>query len=258
MVRGTAYGVGVQIYMWTGDMERAIYETWLAYDPEVEDPPKTFMAKTINNLLQSREKLDELRKSYEVAEFNNQPAIELSFRLNLDTKWYYVGYIDLVLRSKLSGLYGVLEVKTTGNARNDLTPLYQNSGQALGYSIILDQIAGADQATFETPYLVCRDLYKGWIPDVQIFPFKRTLMDRFKWFLSLGMDLERLNNMLALNHFPMRQKGCLAYGKVCPHFGFCSMTATDKYIEAPEDKSEYQFIYNLTDVIADHVRRISI
>src|SRR5688572_26407732 len=36
-VRGSAYGVGIQVYLLTGDMDKALFATWLAYHPEVED-----------------------------------------------------------------------------------------------------------------------------------------------------------------------------------------------------------------------------
>jgi hypothetical protein len=257
-VRGQAYGVGIQTYMLTGDMDQALFDAWQAYWPMLEDPPKTFEAKTLNNLQCSKEALDRLRNEYAVAIFDGEPAIELSFRLNLDSKWYYVGYIDLVLQHKETGVYGVLEVKTTGSKYKDLRPMYQYSGQALGYSIILDQIAGAEQTEFTTPYLVCQDspTKDTWTPNVHLFPFKWALLDRFKWFMTRALDLQRLNMMLELNMFPQRQKGCLAYGRICPHFGLCSLTAGDQMREIPEDKNVYQFVYNLEEVIADHVKRI--
>lgn len=256
MVRGSAYGVGVQSYMLHGDMDLALYEAWQAYWPMLENPPKTFEARTLNNLLASREAMDKLREEYEVAIFNDKPAIELSFRLNLDDKWYYVGYIDIVLLHRKEKFYAVFECKTTGFNHTDLTPLYRYSGQALGYSIILDQIAGAEQTDFTTLYFVCRDHPKNFIPDIYTFPFKKTLLDRFKWFMTLGMDLNHLNSMMELDMFPLRKKGCVSYGRVCPHFGFCHMTAGDKPRAIPEDTNTYQFVYNLQDVIEDHVKRI--
>jgi hypothetical protein len=54
----------------------------------------------------------------------------------------------------------------------------------------------------------------------------------------------------------MRQKGCINFGRVCPYFGTCS-TVGDKYAAIGVDNNEYQFTYNLDEVIADHVRRIS-
>lgn len=255
-VRGHAFGVGVQSYMLHGDIDLALYETWQAYWPMLENPPKTFEARTLNNLLACKEIMDKLRSEYRVATFNGQPAVELSFRLNLDERWYYVGYIDLVLQHIQEGTYAVFECKTTGFNHTDLTPLYRYSGQALGYSIILDQIAGAEQTDFTTLYFVCRDHPKNFVPDIYTFPFKKTLLDRFKWFMTLGMDLNHLNSMMELGMFPMRKKGCVAFGRVCPHFGFCHMTAGDKQREVPTDSNTYQFVYNLQEVIEDHVKRI--
>lgn len=255
-IRGQAYGAGVQAYMLTGDMDAALFEAWQNYWPMEENPPKTFEGRVLNNLVQSKEAMDQLRRQYQVAVFDGQPALELSFRLNLDADWYYVGYIDVVLQDKQTGEYGVLEVKSTYSTLQDLRPMYQYSGQALGYSIVLDQIAGSNQTTFSTPYFVCREHTKDFVPDIYIFPFARTLLDRFKWFLTLGMDLQTLNRMKELNHFPQRHEGCISYGRVCPHFGLCGLTASDRPRAIPVDRNVYQFEYDLSTVIEDHVKRI--
>lgn len=256
-VRGTAYGAGVQTYLLTGNMDKAIYDCWLAYSPMLENPPKTFLSRTLNNLLQSKPVLDGIRKKYKIAVFNDQPAIELSFRLNLDDRWYYVGYIDAVLQDLTTGIYGVFECKTTSAYYKDLTPLYRYSGQALGYSIILDQVTGSSQSSFTTDYLVCRDISPtNFVPEVHLFPFKWTLLDRLKWFFTLQMDVDQLNTMDQHELFPQRKEGCIQYNKVCPHFGFCELTSSDKKRPVPEDKNDYQFTYNLEEVITDHVSRI--
>lgn len=257
-VRGTAYGAGVQSYLIHGNMDRAIYDCWLAYTPMLEDPPKTFLSRTLNNLKQSQPVLDGIRKLYRIATFHDEPAVELSFRLNItENKWYYVGYIDAVLQEIATGVYVVFECKTTAAHYRDLTPLYRYSGQALGYSIILDQIAGQDLGSFATDYLVCRDLKApNFVPEVQLMHFKWTLLDRLKWFFTLQMDVDKLEVMHTTELFPLRKNGCLRYGKVCPHFGFCHMLGGDTPRPIPQDKNEYSFTYNLEEVIANHVARI--
>lgn len=258
MMRGKAFGVGVQTYILTGDMDKAIFDAWLEYYPEIENPPYISVSRTLNNLWCAQAALDTIRRDYEVAVFDGRPAIEMSFRLDIDGKWFYVGYIDLVLRHRVSGIYVVLEVKTTAYKLIDLKPVYKNSGQALGYSIILDKVAGEEQSRYGVLYLVCRDKSSAseWTPDVYVFPFTKTLVDRYNWFISLGLKVEHLNRMDEIGIFPMNGAACVRFNKVCQHFGVCGIKSADVKKEIIEDNTEYQFRYKLADIIQDHLQRL--
>lgn len=258
MLRGKAFGVGVQTYLLTGDMDLASYHTWMEYWPEVEDAPYISVTRTLNNLWNAKEQLDKIRERYEVAVFEGKPAAEMSFRLDIDDKWFYVGYIDLVLRDKQEKIYVVLEIKTTAYKLTDLAPVYKNSGQALGYSIVLDKVAGEDQSKYGVLYLVCRDKASAtdWVPEVYQFHFTKTLVDRYNWFIALGLDVERMNRMMELGIFPMRGKSCVTFNKVCQHYGTCSIRSGDVKRKVKEDDTPYQFRYKLQDIISDHLERL--
>lgn len=260
LVRGAAFGIGVQTYMLTGDMDKAVYECWLAYDPEVYDEQKKiYMWRTINNLRCCKDELDKIRQRYKVATFHDKPAIELSFRLDIDDKWYYVGYIDMVLYDTVLGIYVVFEIKTTAYKLIDLAPMYKNSGQALGYSIVIDQIVGEKQSKYGVVYFVCRDQQgSNFVPDVYTFPFTKTLLDRLRWFYTVGLDVQRLNTMLANDLFPMRGESCVRFNRVCTHYGTCNLTSTDYPRKIFEDNINYQFRYKLEDVIQDHIARVAL
>ncbi len=147
-IRGSAYGAGVQAYFMTGDLAFATCVAWLSYYPELEDllrVPTVSQARVLNNLHISKSKMDELRRRYKVAIFNDRPAIELSFKLHIDGKWYYIGHVDLVLFDTELNIYVVLDVKTTLYKMADLQPLYRYSTQCLSYSIVIDAIVGAEQ-----------------------------------------------------------------------------------------------------------------
>lgn len=259
LVRGLSFGTGVQAYMLTGDMDYALFKAWLEYYPEVyDDRSKIYMWRTLNNILCAKDQMDKLRQRYEVAVFEGKPAVEMSFRLDIDDKWYYVGYIDLVLYDTWEKMYVVFEIKTTGYKLTDLAPLYKNSGQALGYSIVIDRIVGVNQANYGVLYFVCRDqVGDTFIPDIYAFPFTKTLLDRLRWFYTLGMDVQRLNQMLELEMFPMRGHSCVKFSKVCQHFGVCTLTSADIRRPVEQDNTEYQFRYKLQDVIAEHLARVS-
>lgn len=258
---GKAFGEGVSAYLLTQNPDRALFALFLAYSPALEDAKRT-VEICLNLLLVAIPRLDDLLLDWEVAVFNNKPAVELSFRLNLlsDTSHniYFVGYIDVVLKNKWNGRYAILENKTTGLDLHDIDPLFKNSGQALGYSIVLDKIAGESSTEYDVLYLVGQLKSKtsgGFAPIVHTRLFPKTLQDRLNWFISLGMDVNRLEQMLEVNVFPMRGKNCLQYMRPCKHFGVCNMQALDRYKNIPEDTIDYQFVYNLEGLINDHIHR---
>lgn len=257
---GHGFGAGIASYMTYGSMEAAMLDAWFEYWPIVESEKKT--EETCLMLLQRcQDEMDRLREDWEVPEFNGEPACELSFRINIDNVFYFVGYIDVVLRHKVTGHLAVLEVKSTGLALVDLSPVYKNSGQALGYSIVLDAVAGAEQSEYKVTYLVGqlgRDVW-GESTQCKILTFGKTLLDRLNWFMALSLDVAHLHEMAELGIYPKRGGNCLQFMKPCPHFGVCGIHAADKVREIPEEEKdtiEYQFVYQLDDLIEDHIRRI--
>lgn len=251
---GTAYGVGVADYLINRDADRAIYKGWLAYWPEIETDKKS-IPHMIAALKASFPYLDTILRDYEVVYFNGKPAAELSFRLNIDQHYYYVGYVDIVLRNRWDGVCIAVDAKSTGLGLLDLSPNYENSGQVLGYSIVLDSIVGKEQSSFAVGYFVAQ-LKKDF--EIKIHPliFRKTLLDRFNWFLTLGADINRLKLASDLGFYPRRGGSCVKYNRPCRHYGVCQLTSySPKQLE--EDTKEYDFVFNLDDLINDHIRRIN-
>ena len=202
-------------------------------------------------------RLDTLLLEWTVASFNFKPAIELSFRVDIDDSYYYVGYIDLVLKSRFSERYAILEVKTTGMSLENIEPLYKNSGQALGYSIVLDKIAGEENTDYDVIYLVSQDKTrtKEWNVVPHILNFPKTLKDRLNWFITLGMDVQHLHTMQETRVFPLRGGSCMQYMRPCFHFGTCSLTTGDRDKKIEVDNIVYDFNYQLDDLITAHLER---
>jgi hypothetical protein len=260
-VFGTAFGTGVASYLTTQNIDKAIFDLYMAYWTVQEDDKRTEEI-CINMLLNAIPHLDNLLQDYEVAYFidkngNEIPATELSFCLDINEKFYYVGYIDVVLRNKWTGKYAIMENKSTGLNLHDLSCLYQNSGQALGYSIVIDAVAGEENADYEVLYFVGQlGSGNGFTPKIHTLPFPKTLSDRLNWFISLKLDVDNIENMLDINVFPMRGKSCLQYMRPCKHFGTCSLHGLDEYLPPLEDNIDYMFTYNLDEVISNHLERI--
>jgi len=256
---GHAYGTFGALYLLTGGAyEYSLYEGWLAYWPIIETERKN-QALFLEVAEQSKPVLDKLLEEWEVAEFNDEPAIELSLRIDVDDVFYYVGYVDVVLKHKTRGTYAVLDFKTTGLTIQDLAPLYKHSGQALGYSIVLDDVAG-DQNANEVLYFIGRigrSPYES--TRAELYPFYKTLADRLRWFTSLLQDVEVLRRCLELNNFPRRVSGCLHFNKPCRFFDTCHLTSVDtykKFVQDEKDVEGYQFHYHVKDLIGNHMKRL--
>lgn len=253
---GHGFGSGVASYMLYGDKDKAIYDCWIAYWPIIDT--EEYNAYICCALLRMAFfKLDELRRDWEVATFNGKPAIELSARININPEIYDVAFIDVVLKHKQTGMYAVLECKSTSARWNDIEPMYKNSSQTIGYSVILDAVAGAELASFQTIHFVGQ--MKGKLLTDVVFhtlPYIRTLRDRLDWFITLGMDIQRLQQMIELKYFPMRGGHCQSFGRPCQYFGTCQFRKSDvPRIEEP-DTNVYDFEFMLNDIVSDHVKRI--
>jgi hypothetical protein len=254
---GHAWGAGVVHYLLTGSMDAAIYAAWQEYWPILEDDKKN-QTILINALRCAQPKLDTYRQEYRIATFQGKPAIELSFRLDINDRFYYVGYIDAVMQHIRDEFYAVLENKHTSAWINDIAPMYQNSGQGLGYSIVLDKIANQDLGSYAIHHIVSQFKRDPYEPTIHTLQFKKTLFDRLRWFTSLGVDVDRLTQMIGLNFFPMRGSSCLAWNRPCQFFGMCQLQVNDNPKEDKdlEEEPEYQFTFTLDEIVRDHLDRI--
>lgn len=256
-VLGKAYGAGCQSYLAYQDKDRAIFDLYMAYYPVEEDNKRTEEV-AISLLLAAIPTMDNILLDWEVLIHNGKPAIELSFRLDINDTFYFVGYIDVVLRNRWNNRCAVLDVKSTSLNLHDLSPLYQNSGQLLGYSIAIDALVGEDQSEYDVLYLVGQlKTDTGFNPKISFLTFPKTLQDRLNWLISISLDVEHLENMIDNNIFPLRGSNCLQYMKPCVHLGTCNLHGLDEYKKQEEDTIEYDFVYHLDDVIEDHIRRIT-
>lgn len=253
--RGHSFGKGVQVYLLTGDMTKAIYAAWLAYWPELEDRPKISIHRTLHALQCAQADLDALRDNYEVVSFNGYPAIELGARINIDDVYYYSMALDVVLQHKETKLYAVMDIKYTGSWL-PVEGMFYNSGQLLGYSILLDTIVGEKLADYGVLYFVCQDKNKD-PKEIQFHTLEwdKTIKDRFKWFVTLGLDVERIKRMRELNHFPQRVRSCIRFNRLCQHHGTCGLSIGDTERKEETDRYEYQFTFELNDIIKDHLER---
>lgn len=264
---GKAYGAASQFYMILRteghsvqeSLDSAIWEFFKAYAPWLEDE-RRFMERGIYILERSVPFHEARLMEWEIATFNGRYASELSFKLDIDETYYYVGYLDLVLKNRKTGRYAVTDNKTTSLQMQDLSPLYKHSDQVLGYSIILDQIVSKELGDFDTNYWVAqlpsRGLASLYEPKFHELTFPKNLKDRFEWFLKLYLDVERFKTLAEIGTYPKRNN-CNSYNKVCPFWGECQFTQLDRPAIYTPDDIEYDFTYKLDDVFEDHRRRLA-
>ena len=254
-VLGTAYGAAVAHYLVHQDKDAALHHGWLAYWPELESDKKS-VPHYVQAFDRSIHKLDKLLDDYEVAYFKGKPAIELSFRINVNPAYYYVGYVDVVLKNRHDGTYFPVDAKTTGLNLHDLSPAYQNSGQVLGYSIVVDAVAGEELSHYGCGYFVAQ-LKKDYEVDVHALFFRKTLLDRLNWFITLWMDIRKLELYEEVVFYPRRGQSCLKYNRQCKFFGIYTLSSADVPRQREVDEIEYDFTFDLDTLIDDHIQRIN-
>ena len=260
---GHAYEAGCTTYILTGSQDKAVWDAYLAYHGMEDDViciPETARKNEMvatNLVLASMYNLDTMMEEWEVATFQGKPAVQLSFRIDIDDLFYYVGYVDLVMRNRYSGKYMVKDFKTTGMNLLTLDPLYANSPQLIGYSIVIDSVVGKENSDYDVGYFVGQlGSGNGFQPKIHDLLFTKSLKDRLNFFITLGTDVERMRRQLDMGIFPQRLAGCLHYNKPCFHFGGCGLHSLDRRKTQEEDTTEYQFTFKLEDLIQDHLERI--
>lgn len=256
---GRAVGAGFQDYIKGGDLDHALFITFLEYTPLVEDPDtkqnRKFLERSYMAVESLAAKWDTL--PYDLLYINERPALELGFKIILnDYGDYFCGFMDVGVWNKSKDQAGVVEIKTTGMNRDELDPLYKYSPQALGYSIMLDTALAAEVNNFETIYCVSH-LHRGEIwPESKVLTYQKTRLDRLNWIMALMMDLERAIWCYENNFWPQRWQECLAYNRQCQYFETCNMSSWNQDQEDMGGEfgmpynagTEWEFEFTLDDV----------
>ncbi len=236
---GTAIGDGVQELLASGDLSKAIWTGMSSFHYADQSVQKCDLS-----IVTALQAIDAQWK-YEDWEVI---ARELSFKILLDkeTEDYYCGYVDAVLRNVRTGIYCVVEVKTTGYKIPNLEPIYSNSGQGIGYSVVLDQIA-KENASWTILYIVIQLKSQNIIPTVHIYPFEKTKKDRLEWLLTTQLDYKHIIEYEQMNYWPKRGGKCLTFNRPCPLYGLCDLhyEGHDQLIKKEDDWSYTFFLDDL-------------
>jgi hypothetical protein len=260
---GKVVGEAVQHYLTHRDINKArwiVYTGWKSGIEDGAEEGRTKANKTFWHALHALDRFTVLLHShfaeYEVVWFNSpargeRHACELGFSVDCGAGYTYRGFIDCVLRHKRSGKIIVVEFKTTSSwSLHEAT--YKNSGQALGYSLVLDRIAAALGIDAGASYQVYYPVYKTKEFEWEVFDFNKTHTSRALWIKQLLCDLRHVQEYHEDNYFPIHGESCMDFNRPCDFFGVCEMQ-TANLIRNPivkvEPEDKYDFHFSLADII---------
>lgn len=251
---GTALGAGIQALLISeGDLTHALWVALRTFNFAEETPTKN--VKSLVHAIHSFDSQWEYHE-WDVVYFINKqgksvPAAELSFKIILDeaTGDYNCGYMDIVLRSKTTGLYTVVEIKTTGSKVSNIEPMYANSDQGVGYSVVLDSIK-AESSTFHVLYLVVQFKGSNILSTWHFLPFLKTRKDRLEYLLTQQLDYQYLKSLEEIDYWPMRGNSCMAFNRPCFLYGVCNLdTMKDLPYQPPREEDDWTFVYSIEQLI---------
>jgi PD-(D/E)XK nuclease superfamily len=192
-------------------------------------------------------------KDYELVYVDGKPACELSFAIVFPDGFRLRGFVDAVLRHRITGEILVLECKTTGSTT--LNPAtYKNSSQAIGYSVVLDHIF-PELSSYKVLYLVYQTKQKEYTP----IPFVKTFLQRALWIRELLLDIEVIKMYEQEGVYPMRGENCFNFFRECEYFQTCTLSTeyqTKPCTPEEEDKTDYQIVLTLEDLLDSQLRKV--
>lgn len=192
-------------------------------------------------------------QEYELVYFQGKPACELSFCINFPDGFRLRGFVDAVLRHKITSEVLVLECKTTGS--KTVSPSqFKNSAQAVGYSIVLDAIFH-DLSSYRVLYLVNQSPSYEFTPIV----FVKTYLQRALWIRELLLDIETIKMYEEAEVYPMHGESCYNFFRDCEYINSCTLSTqylTKKCTAEEEDRTEYQITLSLKDLLDTQFKKL--
>lgn len=198
---------------------------------------------------------DAVLRDYELVYYQDKPATELSFAISFPDGYRLRGFVDAVLRHRVSGEILVLECKTTGSRAVNPTT-YKNSAQAIGYSVVLDHLFPS-LSSYKVLYLVYSTTAGEYFP----IPSVKTYLQRALWIRELLLDIETIKMYDAAEIYPMRGESCMNFGRECEYINSCSLSTanlTKPCTADMEDKTDYQVQITLVDLLESQLSKISV
>lgn len=257
---GSAVGVGVQSVLEGKTEDRVYLDTFLEWDVDLLDSnPK--QKKSFWLAMFAVKKFINLRDSgflddYELVYYKGKPAVELSFQINLPNGFKYRGFLDAALQHKVTKKAMVLENKTSSGTAN--SAYFKNSGQALGYSVILD-ILFPNLSSYNVLYLV----YETKTMEYVELPFEKSLLQRALWLQELLIDTQMIELYQSYDTYPMHGENCFDFFRECEYLSLCTLSTgnltkpltSDMLEKIQNEGDKYDFNVDFYDLVAAQVAK---
>lgn len=258
---GHVVGLGIQLHFCGATEDEIIFTLYQFWSPALfesnERQNKSFFLAiaAIQNFITLRK--CGFLKEWEVVEYNGNYATELAFVVILPNGYRYRGSVDAVLQNKNDGTVMVLEVKTSSST--NLNPAsYKNSSQAIGYSVVLDNLFPGI-SSYQVLYLV----YLTRSLKFETLVFNKSYLQRALWIQELLLDCEMISLYDSTGVYPMRGQSCVSFFRDCEYLNTCTLTT--KYLtkeltdedrdRIAEEESRYTIEVSILDLIQTQVTR---
>lgn len=263
---GHAVGLGIQELLTHGNRDRAYWEMFRTWEgPELDAleakairDKKTFylaLEAVDRFVLPQRTVFGNMR----LATLNGRPATEIGFTIDCGDGFLYRGFIDAILIDDMRSELVVVESKTTKFSKVD-EAMFKHSGQALGYSLIVDMIIKAEGLKLGSAYKVYYPVYKTGAMEWEVLPFTKTHVRRAMWIRSLLLDIKHIVEYDYEDFFPMYGNNCYNFFRQCPHFGRCEFE--DRILFnlnlvpiKVDDPKRIDFRFSLVDMIEQQIEK---
>lgn len=257
-------GYGIQQLLIHENVDRAMFETFLFNKGDIFDDNSGAEkdAKTFWHALIGVEKFNSLRigelQHYDLVVLDTGPAVEVGFILDCIGGFTYRGFIDGLLINRLTNELVVLECKTS-KYKQVHDAQYRNSGQGLGYSLVVDAIAAklrAQGREVASSWKVMYPIYLAGAMEWDIKWFHKSNAQRARWLMNLIIDIQHLSEFVEADYFPMHGESCFSFFRPCEYFELCEMKDSsligpiDKVPPLVDDESRYSFRFSMEELIA--------
>jgi PD-(D/E)XK nuclease superfamily len=262
---GKAVGYGIQQLLIGRPIERIYLEILSSWSRDIIDTDvgeerkkKTIWHAYYALELFERRHIRNILANYEVATFAEKKAIELGFRIKIGSGFSYRGFVDVVLVHKLTRQLLVLEIKTTAS-KYVLPAKYQNSDQALGYSLMCDYIARHSSAELGSNYQVMYFVYMSTRQEYEVLNFTKSHSMRAQWIQDMLLEVEKVKLYQAAGYWPRHGSACGSYNRACDFIGICHMSDEALLAGAnpevkPEEDEDFVFNVSLLDLIESQMQ----
>jgi hypothetical protein len=261
-VFGHAVGTGTQELLVSGDYNQAVIKAFAEYPWDLEDEDGAKPKKTFYHAVHAIDRFQGFKASelgqYSIPLYKGKPAIELGYTIDCGDGWIHRGFLDALMIHNMTGEFEVFEGKTTASW-NVHPAMYQNSGQGLGYSCIVDAICAESGVPLMSGLKVNYCVYQTTGDmDWRLLQFVKNYTQRALWIKQLLRDIQHISEYGDDGYFPLHGENCYSFGRQCEYFGVCEMK-TANLVPNPkvklDDPAKYTFHFKLEDIIEAQMQK---